>query len=180
MQVATSFDVAAPIEAVWELLVDVPRVIPCMPGAVLESVVDERTWRANVAVKLGPISLRFASDIVREELNTDEHAVRLSVNAKEARGRGGARMQIDSSLQLVDGMTRATIVTEVELRGAVASHGRGVVEEVAREMTNRFAACIAERLNGDGGGQGAAPVGGVGLVLGASSRRLRQRLNRDN
>jgi carbon monoxide dehydrogenase subunit G len=176
LRIESSFDVPAGHEEVWELLADVPRVIPCMPGATLAEVVDERTWKVNVAVKLGPISLTFASEIVREELDIDTRTVRLAINAREARGRGGVQMRIASALHDVPEGTRVTIDTDLELRGAVASHARGVVDEFAREMTDRFAACLRARLQRSDAT--AAPVGGIGLVAGATTRRLFRRGDR--
>ncbi len=59
MQLENSFDVTASPEAAWELLMDVPRVIPCMPGAELIETIDDSHWKARMRVKLGPISLSF-------------------------------------------------------------------------------------------------------------------------
>ena len=74
MRIENGFDVAAPREAAWALLTDVPRVVPCMPGASLERTIDERTWEVLQTVKLGPISLQFRSEVRQEELAEAEHA----------------------------------------------------------------------------------------------------------
>ena len=90
MRMENVFDVPATPDTAWALLTDVPSVVPCMPGAELERTVDESTWEVLQRVKLGPISLRFRSDVRRTEMNVTDRRAVLSVNAREVRGRGGA------------------------------------------------------------------------------------------
>ncbi len=179
MRLTNSFEVGAPVEAAWELLNDVPRVVPCMPGAELVEVVDENTWRAKLQVKLGPIGLQFGTDVQRTEADATARRVVLTAKAREVRGRGSADATIESSLVAVDLGTRVDLVTELALRGAVAQYGRGVVADVAAQLTDRFADCLARTLSDDApaaapGSAPAAPepVGGLGLALGALWRRL--------
>src|SRR5918999_4241048 len=112
MRLENSFFVQAPPERAWELLLDVPRVIPCMPGAELTEVVDERRWKALMKVKLGPISLSFATDVELAEADDAAKRVKLSANAREQRGRGGGQATIESTLAAQDGGTNVSIVTD--------------------------------------------------------------------
>src|SRR5215210_5976762 len=120
MRLENSFEVSAPAEEAWDLLMDVPRVIPCMPGAELVETVDDSTWKARVRVKLGPMSLTFLADVKRDEVDEAARRVRLATNAREERGRGAASATIESSLaQAADGATRVNSVTELTLTGPV-------------------------------------------------------------
>jgi len=178
MRLENSFEVAAPLEAAWALLMDVPRVIPCMPGATLDETVDESTWKATMAVRLGPISLSFLTDVKREE--TDEAARRatLKATAREARGRGNAQATIESSLTAKNGGTRVDIVTDLALAGAVAQYGRGLVEDVSSQLVTRFADCLQKQLAATPEEAQAAveaqakPVSGLRLGLGAVLRAI--------
>jgi uncharacterized protein len=128
---------------------DVPRVVPCMPGAQLTETVDDSNWKAKVSVKLGPIALQFAADVARTEVDTADHAVVLTTNARELRGRGGAQATIRSSLtELGPGHTRVDVSTEVALSGLVAQYGRGIVHDVAGQMVDKFAECLQQQLIG--------------------------------
>jgi uncharacterized protein len=80
------FEVPAPPKQAWELLIDVPRVVPCMPGATLDEAVDDTSWKATVAVKLGAISLSFKADVKLEEADDLMGRAKLSAKAREARG----------------------------------------------------------------------------------------------
>ena len=150
MRLENSFEVAAPVDAAWRLLNDVPSVVPCMPGAELVEVVAENSWKAKLHVKLGPIALQFMTDVRREEMDEAAGCVVLAAEAREARGRGGARATIESTLAAANGGTRVEIVTELTLTGAVAQYGRGIVADVALRLTAQFAECIAGKLTGRG------------------------------
>ena len=179
MRIENAFEVGAPPQAAWGLLADVPRIVPCMPGATLERVVDERTWEVAQRVKLGPISLQFRSEVRQAELSEADRRAVLVVKAKEARGRGGADATIESRLEPAGSGTRVSLVTELELRGAVAQYGRPVVGSVAEELTRQFAACLASMLDEAQADspppEVAKPVGGVTLFLRALWAKLFRR-----
>jgi len=88
-----SFVVPAPVEAAWELLNDVPSVVPCMPGAELVEGGGD-AWKAKLDVKLGPIALRFLTDVRREEVDEAGRRIVLTAKAREARGRGEVRFDL--------------------------------------------------------------------------------------
>lgn len=187
MRIENSFEVAAAPEAAWDLLMDVPRVIPCMPGARLAETVDESHWKATMAVKLGPISLSFDTDIAREASDEQARRAVLSARARESRGRGGAEATIESTLAAQDGGTRVDIVTELSLSGPVAQYGRGMVQSVAAQLTASFASCLQSQLAAapaEGGAEAPAapaqrPVSGLRLglraLLDVIARRFRRR-----
>lgn len=146
MRLENSFEVPAPPEQAWELLLDVPRVVPCMPGAELKETVDDSNWKADVAVKLGPVSLQFATDVTREQVDEAAKRVTLSANGREKRGRGAARAKVESSLAATNGGTRVDIVTDLSLTGPAAQYGRGMVADVSSQLVGRFADCLKAQL----------------------------------
>jgi len=139
MRLENSFEVPAGAEQSWNLLNDVPSVVPCLPGAELVEVVGENAWKAKLHVKLGPIALQFLADVVRERSDEAAGLVVLSAKARESKGRGSAEATIESRLAV-------ELVTELALRGAVAQYGRGVVGDVASRLTAQFADCIGGKL----------------------------------
>jgi len=178
MQIENSFEVPAPPEQAWELLMDVPRIIPCMPGAKLDEMVDDSHWKATMAVKLGPISLSFLTDVAREGVDEAARRAKLSAKAREARGRGNASATIESTLIPQNGGTRVQIVTDLQLAGAVAQYGRGLVEDVSKQLVTQFADCLKKQLGNNPQEAASAveqqsrPVGGLRLGLGALWRSV--------
>jgi carbon monoxide dehydrogenase subunit G len=147
-----------------------------MPGAELTETIDEHNWRGVVHVRLGPMALQFGTDVTRETVDADARRVVLVTKARELRGRGNAQASIESSLREAEGKTKVEIVTELTLQGAVAQYGRGIVPQVAAQLTKQFAGNVAALLEREDSGEVAAapvvPVGGVRLGLRALWARL--------
>lgn len=178
MRLGNSFEVAAPPEAAWSLLLDIPRVVPCMPGAELTETVDESNWKAKLSVKLGPIALAFATDVSRQEVDEGARRVILSARAREVRGRGGAQATIESKLTALEPGTRVDIATDLTLSGAVAQYGRGIVQDVSAQLVQRFAECLQAQLVATPHEAQAAvaaqtkPVSGLSLGFAALGRAI--------
>jgi carbon monoxide dehydrogenase subunit G len=178
VRLENSFDVPAAKKAAWDLLMDVPRVVPCMPGAELEETVGENAWRAKLSVKLGPIALTFATDVTREAADEAGAQVTLNAKARELRGRGGAQAAIQSSLTEIEGGTRIDIVTDLTLSGAVAQYGRGIVQDVSGQLVDRFADCLKAQLVATpeiaaaAVAEQAKPVSGLSLGFAAVGRSI--------
>jgi carbon monoxide dehydrogenase subunit G len=178
MKIENSFEVPVSVEAAWELLNDVPRVVPCMPGAELTETLDDAHWKAKMRVKLGPVDLTFDTDIAREEADEGARRATLSARARELRGRGNASATIESTLAAAEGGTRVDIATELQMAGAVAQYGRGIVNDVANQLTKSFAECLKAQLTATPEVAQAAvaaqakPVGGLRLGLAALGRSI--------
>jgi carbon monoxide dehydrogenase subunit G len=146
MRLENGFEVAATLDEAWALLNDVPRIVPCIPGAELVETLGDDAWKARMAMKLGPIALQFLVDVRREEADVAARRTLLRADAREAKGRGGARATIESTLEPSGQGSRVSIVTDLSLQGPVAQYGRGVVPQVAAQITSEFAACLAREL----------------------------------
>jgi carbon monoxide dehydrogenase subunit G len=178
VRIENSFEVPGPPERAWALLLDVPEVVPCMPGAELTETIDDTHCKATVAVKLGPMSMTFGSDIALEETDEATKRVVLSTKSRELKGRGGATATIESSLSPVDGGTRVDVVTELQLSGPAAQFGGPVVKTVAGQLTEQFAACLKGKLT-DAPAPAAAPgpakpVSGLSVLWHALLARFRR------
>jgi len=180
VKLSNEFEVSAPPERTWALLNDVPAVVPCMPGAELTKIVGENQWEAALRVKLGPISLQFLADITRDEVDAVARRVLLTARAREAKNRGSADAQLSSTVSANGAGSRVEILTDLTLRGAVAQYGRGVVPEVAAQLTKQFADCLQRRLEADApvAPAPAEPVHGFRLGLAAVWRSIVGRLRR--
>ena len=184
MKIENSFTVDAPPERAWELLMDVPRVVPCMPGATLDETVDDSHWKATMQVKVGPIGLTFATDVERREADEAARTVTLAANARETRNRGRANATIQSALASVEGGTRVDIVTDLMLSGSVAQYGRGMIEDISSQMVSSFASCLQAQLGESTEHAEAAvaaqskPISGLSLFFGSLVRKVKRFVGR--
>jgi carbon monoxide dehydrogenase subunit G len=156
MRFENAFDVAAPVDEVWDALLDVRRVAPCMPGAeVIEQTADD-AYKVGLKVKLGPISMTYRAQVEITERDVDARAATMRAKAKETRGQGTADATVHMSLAGAGLATHATIATELALSGKAAAMGQGVVADVSERLVQEFASNLAAMLEGSPAANGAA------------------------
>jgi len=166
MRIENVVEVDAPVDRVWALVNDIPRVAPCMPGAALTGVVDERTYEGTVAVKLGPMRMSYTGKVVIEEVDEAGRSARLAASGKDTKGAGTARASVETRLEpLGDARTRMSVVSDVQLTGRVASFGRGgAINDVATRLFGEFADCLRATLEAEGAPAAEAPAAGASAV----------------
>ncbi len=147
MQLEHEFVVPVPVDRAWEVLLDVERIAPCMPGATVESF-DGENVSGKVKVKVGPIQVTYAGQARFKEKDEAERRLVLDANGKEARGSGTASATITARMADEGGRTRVTVHTDLAITGRPAQFGRGVMVEVGNKLLGRFADCLAEQIGG--------------------------------
>lgn len=160
MRIENVVEVDAPVDRVWALVNDIPRVAPCMPGAALTGVVDDQTYEGTVAVKLGPLRMSYKGKVVIEEVDEASHSARLAASGKDTKGAGTARATVQTRLEPVgDAHTRMSVASDVQLTGRVASFGRGgAINDVATRLFGEFADCLRATLEAEQAPAAAAPA----------------------
>jgi carbon monoxide dehydrogenase subunit G len=160
MDLEHSFTVPVPEERAWNVLLDVERVAPCMPGATLDSV-DGDVISGRIKVKVGPIAMTYAGTARFVERDPNAHYITLEASGKETRGAGTASAKIRSMLEGEGDETHVIVHTSLNVTGKPAQFGRGVMSEVGGKLIGIFAANLAEMLTADQAG-GAAEAGAAG------------------
>lgn len=146
MQLEHQFSVPVPIGEAWDVLLDVERIAPCMPGASVESF-DGETIVGKVKVKLGPIQVTYAGTARFTEKDEGARRAVIEASAKEARGSGTARATITALLHDDGGSaTTVTVATDLAITGKPAQFGRGVMADVGNKLLGIFADCLADEI----------------------------------
>ena len=163
MKLEQSFEVAAPIVAVWGALNDLERVAPCLPGATITGHDDDGTYHGEFKVKLGPTTAAYRGTIRISEADEANHVATMIAKGTDKRGQGGASATIVNTLTELGETTRVEAVTDFSITGRLARFGRGgMIEDVSAKLLRTFGDCLATRL-GEGhvsaaeAGAGAAP-----------------------
>jgi uncharacterized protein len=148
MEFDNSFEVPLPVDDAWKVLMDIRRIAPCLPGAELTEVVDDRTYKGKVGVRLGPVSLAFAGTVRFDEIDDANHRARVAAKGSDAKGRGAANATATFHLEPVSGGSRVLVHTNLTLSGAVAQYGRGVgiIQMTAAQIITQFAANLKVQL----------------------------------
>ena len=148
IELDNSFTVPVPPEQAWDVLLDVERIAPCMPGATVTSVEgDEIT--GQVKVKLGPLSLTYKGTAKFTEKDPASHTIAIEASGKETRGAGTASATVHASLKPGDaeGQTQVSIHTSLNVTGRPAQFGRSLLPEVSGKLIDQFAANLAALID---------------------------------
>jgi carbon monoxide dehydrogenase subunit G len=147
MKIENEFTVDAPIQEVWNVLMDLERVTPCLPGAALtEQAGDE--YKGTMSVKLGPISQEYEGTVKIDRADEDARQAVLKADGKDARGQGTVSGTITSTLHEENGGTRVQVETDVQVTGRAAQFGRGMMQDVAEKLAGQFADCLENEIMG--------------------------------
>ncbi len=167
MKFKNQFHIPLPLDQAWALMLDVPRIMPCLPGAKLTDVLDGNKYQGSVSVKLGPIKLSF--DGTAELVSTDEenHIAYLRGAGLDPKGRGSASSDFSFALTpSSEGGTDVEVSTELTLSGAVAQYGRGsgMIAEVAGQILGQFERNLARMVQG-----GDTPAPDTSIPMGSQA-----------
>ncbi|MGA5463133.1 SRPBCC family protein [Mycobacterium sp. NPDC050041] len=158
MELTNEFRVAVPAAKTWEVLTDVERVAPCLPGATLLSV-DGDEFTGAVKVKVGPITVSYKGIAAFEEKDATARRVVLRATGKETRGNGSAAAVVTAQLKDEGDATAVYISTDLQISGKAAQFGRGVLADVAGNLIGQFAKSLEASVLGDSTPAANAPAG---------------------
>lgn len=149
MKLEQTFEVAAPLERVWEALIDVERVAPCLPGATITEAGEDGTYEGTFSAKVGPASVAFKGSLKMQSVDEASHTATMLANGSNRRGQGGAKATIVSKVRPSDdgSGTKVDIDTDYTITGPLARLGRGgMIEDVGNRLLREFATCLEQRL----------------------------------
>jgi carbon monoxide dehydrogenase subunit G len=178
MLIKNGFEVAEPVEKVWQFFDDIPQVATCLPGTELTESLGNDRYKGKVAVRMGPVRLQFAgtADITER----DEAARRIVVHATgaEEKGRGQASMVVTATLTRAGRGTQVDVSQDLQLAGAAAQYGRGMISDVTSVLMHDFAVNLQDRIERIERGESAEQIAAAaasparGFTLGLRAARM--------
>ncbi len=147
MKLQQSFEVRAPVERVWETLIDIERVAPCLPGAEITEAGDDGTYRGTFSVRLGPTTAAYRGELSLEEVDEAARRVVMRASGQDKRGQGSAKATIASTMHEEGDVTRVDVETDFTITGRLARFGRGgMIQDISNRLMQDFANCLQERI----------------------------------
>ncbi len=172
MKINNEFTVSVPVEEAWNIMLDLERVAPCLPGAAIQEDKGDGEYEGTMKVKIGPITANYKGTVKVEEADEENRRAVMKATGRDVRGQGTASATIVSTLQEEGDDTKVSVETDMKLTGRAAQFGRGIAQDVATKMLEQFADCLEREISGGPGERAAAareePVETSGN--GASSR----------
>ena len=169
MELDHSFTVPVPPSQAWDVLLDVQRIAPCMPGATVDTVEGDDV-AGRLKVKVGPVSLTYKGTATFKDRDEADRSLLVEASGKEMRGAGTASATVKAALAPENGSDAATLVTlhtTLNVTGRPAQFGRGVIAEVGSRLIDKFADNLAQQL-ASGTPAAEAPVAGAAETAGSA------------
>jgi len=175
MLIQNTFDVSEPVDKVWEFFGNVPQVAACLPGAELSEDLGDETYAGTVGVRMGPVKMQFAGKA--KILERDDATKRMVIDAAGAdqKGRGQAAMTITARLAPSGSGTKVDLDQDLQLSGAAAQYGRGMIQDVTTVLMGQFARNMQERIGAIERGESTENAGtrsASGVSIGVQAARL--------
>ena len=156
IDIKETFRVRAPIGTVWQFMLDPQKVAACMPGAVLEQVVDERTFLGAIKVKIGAITTSYKGRLQLTDVDEAAHSIKMKGEGRETSG-GTAKASLASQMKaLPDGRTEVVAEASVDLTGRIMQVGRGMIQGVSHQLFLQFVSAAQAQLEQASGRASAA------------------------
>jgi carbon monoxide dehydrogenase subunit G len=176
MLITSEFEVPQPVEKVWEFFGNVAQVAACLPGAELTDDLGDDKYLGKVAIRMGPVKMQFAGNATITE--RDDAAKRMVIDAAGAdeKGRGQASMLVTATLASMGAGTKVSVNQDVQLSGAAAQYGRGMISDVTQVLMRQFATNMQTRIDaierGDTSAANATAAPASGFAIGIRAMRL--------
>lgn len=173
MLIKNSFEVAAPVDTVWRFFDDIPGVAACLPGASITEELGDDRYSGRVSVRMGPVKLQFGGTAAITERDDAAKRIVVHANGAEEKGKGQASLVVTATLVRSGRGTKVDVSQDLQVSGAAAQYGRGMIADVSAVLMRDFAVNLE---SGIGGGEQVvgAPASGFTLGLRAAMLALRR------
>ncbi|GEM_PF-368658 len=143
------FELDEPIEKVWIYLADPTKIVTCVPGASLTEKIDDRNFKGQVAMKLGPVKVKFNGEVEIVTLDKDNWKMNLKGKGLDSKGKGSADMKMNGLLNPTDNGTVVDFTMTLTIVGKLAQFGSRLINEVTDHVLNQFVDNFKAKLAAD-------------------------------
>jgi carbon monoxide dehydrogenase subunit G len=146
MQMEGKFTLKAPIQKLWDTLLDPETLLSCIPGAEKIERIDEKTFDCVVKQKVGPISVKFKFKSILTKVEPPTH---IEVDGEgEDIGKAGHFVQksVVDLRQILGGEVEVSYRTDATIVGKLAMFGDRIMRAKAKKVEEEFTKALQEKL----------------------------------
>jgi len=144
MEFDNSFSVSKPIDEVWNTILDLETVVPCVPGAQVVEKTGDKSVEAEIEIRLGSMKFNYRGPAEVVEQDESAHRAVMSGKAEEAGGQGNADAEVEITLEEGSDGTEGKIHSNINVTGQAASMGEGAIGGVTEQLIEGFADCLGK------------------------------------
>jgi len=178
MLITNEFEVAEPVDKVWQFFDDIPQVAACLPGAELTEDLGDEKYKGKVAVRMGPVRLQFAGTADITERDQTARRIQVQASGADEKGRGQASLLVTATIARSATGSKVSVVQDLQLSGAAAQYGRGMISDVTAVLMRDFSANMQDRIERIDRGEtvtgSATAASGLTLGMRAAAMALRR------
>ena len=156
LQIEERIVINAPVERVWQFLLDPEQVVQCLPGATYDGAESEHVFLGHMKVKVGPVTTLFAGKATMSEIDAGARSIKILGEGKDKNGAGTAKLTMHGSVVAVDGGSELRVVADVDIAGKLVTFGRGLIKAVSAQLFKQFSARAQALLEPEAGAADAA------------------------
>lgn len=176
MLITSTFEVSQPLQRVWEFFGNIPQVAACLPGAAMTDDLGNDTYGGHVGIRMGPVKMQFAGKAAITERDEAAHRIVIDATGADEKGRGQAAMLVTARLSAAGGATKVVVEQDLQLSGAAAQYGRGMINDVNAVLLRDFSVNVQNRITAIAEGRDPDSVGTAaaasGLAIGLQAVRM--------
>ena len=146
MRIEQQLTIAAPVERIWDFLMDIPAMSQCIPGVENVEQTGENAFTARVKQKIGPVAVHFDCQITILSVDQASYSSSAQVIGRDVTVLSGMKALMSMNLAPRDDGVLFTVVTDVEISGKIAQYGHGIVRQRANALLEAFGQCITTRV----------------------------------
>ncbi|MBI4942994.1 MAG: SRPBCC family protein [Actinobacteria bacterium] len=176
MLITNTFEVSQPLQRVWEFFGNIPQVAACLPGAAMTDDLGNDTYGGHVGIRMGPVKMQFAGKAAITERDEAAHRIVIDATGADEKGRGQAAMLVTARLSAAGSATKVVVEQDLQLSGAAAQYGRGMINDVNAVLLRDFSVNVQNRITAIAEGRDPDSVGTAaaasGLAIGLQAARM--------
>ncbi|MFG1815444.1 SRPBCC family protein [Kribbella sp. NPDC049174] len=174
MKLTHAFDVRLPVEQAWQVLTDLERIAPCVPGVHLTEATDD-VYRGGLKIKVGPIAATYEGEARFVERDVEAWTVVWQASGRETRGKGGASATVTMRLEPVGAGTHVAIDTDLSISGRLAQFGRGVIVEISNGLLSQFVTTLENEIAGNRGPVAVTPRAAAPATTNGTAQKVQKK-----